>query len=247
MHSKALKFHLETLETPLPTGDTLLINAEPGAYLEHLTDHEVTIITQLANTASKWKKKGIETHRDCEGVYDLIVHYATKFATENIATIGKYVKQLKAEGTWISIIPNRTGASRMKRDITKLFKEVETTSKAKCRIFQCTSEHDQKLTTKWANLNKPTAIKGTDIITVPGVFSADKIDTGSILLGEILEKESWYGSVADLGAAYGYLSQIILGTTRQKMKNLCLYELDHRALECAKINLAKSNTNEKTK
>ncbi|MFT5904855.1 MAG: 16S rRNA (guanine1207-N2)-methyltransferase, partial [Cryomorphaceae bacterium] len=30
-------------------------------------------------------------------------------------------------------------------------------------------------------------------------------------------------------------------------KNLCLYELDHRALECAKINLAKSNTNEKTK
>jgi 16S rRNA (guanine1207-N2)-methyltransferase len=31
------------------------------------------------------------------------------------------------------------------------------------------------------------------------------------------------------------------------MKNLCLYELDHRALECAKINLTESNTNEKTK
>ena len=54
MHSKALKFHLETLETPLPTGKTLLINADPGIYLEHLTDHEVTIVTQLANTDSKW-------------------------------------------------------------------------------------------------------------------------------------------------------------------------------------------------
>lgn len=247
MHSKALKFHLETLETPLPNGTTLLVNADPGTYLEHLTDHEVTIVTQLANTDSKWQKKGIETHRDCEGEFDLIIHYATKFATENIATIGKYVQQLKPGGTWISIIPNRTGASRLKRDITKLFKSVETTSKAKCRIFQCTSEHDQKLTSKWASLNRPTAIKDTNIITVPGVFSAEKIDTGSILLGEILEQESWYGSVADLGAAYGYLSHIILGTTRQKMKNLCLYELDHRALECAKTNLIESNTNEKTK
>jgi 16S rRNA (guanine1207-N2)-methyltransferase len=247
MHSKALKFHLETLETQLPIGKTLLINGEPGSYLEHLIDHEVTVITQLANTNSKWQKKGIETHRDCDWEFDLIVHYATKFATENIATIGNYVQQLKAGGTWISIIPNRTGASRLKRDVSKLFANIETTSKAKCRIFQCIAEYDQKLASKWANLNKPTAIQGTDIITVPGVFSADKIDTGSILLGEILEKESWYGSVADLGAAYGYLSHIILGTTRQKMKNICLYELDSRALECAKTNLTKSNTSEKTK
>lgn len=246
MHSKALKFHLETLENPLPIGDTLLINAEPRDYLEHLTDHEITVVTQLANTSNQWKKKGVATEFETDQQFELIIHYATKFATENIATIGKYVKQLKPGGTWISIIPNRTGASRLKRDITKLFKDVETTSKAKCRIFQCSADHDQKLGSKWASLNKPTAIKDTNLVTVPGVFSADKIDTGSILLGEILEQESWYGSVADLGAAYGYLSHIILGTTRQKMKNLCLYELDHRALECAQINLTESNTNEKT-
>ena len=247
MHSKALTFHLETLETPLPIGKTLLLNTEPGDYLEHLTDHEITVITQLANTSNNWAKKGKETQRNSDEQFDLIIHYATKFATENIATIGKYVQQLNPNGIWISIIPNRTGATRLKRDITKLFSQVETTSKAKCRIFQCTAEHDQKLTSKWTNLNQAKAINGTHLLTVPGIFSADKIDTGSLLLAEILEKESWFGSVADLGAGYGFLSHVILSTTRQKIKNLCLYELDHRALECAKLNLTESNKNEKTK
>jgi len=82
---------------------------------------------------------------------------------------------------------------------------------------------------------------------VPGVFSAEKIDTGSLLLAEILKQESWYGTVADLGAAYGYLSHIILDTPRQRINNLCLYELDHRALECAKLNLTDQIKDTKTK
>ena len=252
MHSKALKFHLETLESPLPIGDTLLINAEPANYLDHLKDHDLSVITQLAHTAKLWVNKGITTQHvvteeQAEQKFDLIIHYATKFATENIATIGKLIQHLKPTGIWISIIPNRTGASRLKRDITKAFTQVETSSKAKCRIFQCSAEHDQKLTSKWHKLNKPSLIKGTELVTVPGVFSADKLDTGSIMLTEILQKESWYGSVADLGAAYGYLSHSILNTPRQKMNNLCLYELDKRALECAESNLAGSLKDSKTK
>ena len=252
MHSKALKFHLETLEHPLPCGDTLLVNAEPGAYLDHLADHNLSVITQLASTSRHWLAKSTTTQHEvteeqAEKKFDLIIHYATKFATENIATIGKLIKHLKPEGTWISIIPNRTGANRLKRDISKAFNQVETSSKAKCRIFQCSAEHDQKLTTKWDNLNTPSSIKGTELVTVPGVFSADKLDTGSILLTEILLKESWYGSVADLGAAYGYLSHSILSTPRQKMNNLCLYELDKRALECAESNLTDLLKDAKTK
>lgn len=252
MHSKALKFHLETLEAPLPVGNTLLVNAEPANYLEHLTDHNLSVITQLANTARLWVSKGTTTQHEvteeqAEQKFDLIIHYATKFATENIATIGKLVQHLKPNGTWISIIPNRTGASRLKRDVTKAFSQVETTSKAKCRIFQCSAEHDQKLTSKWNSLNKPKAIKDTEFLTVPGVFSADKLDTGSIMLTETLKQESWYGSVADLGAAYGYLSHAILSTPRQKMNNLCLYELDKRALDCAESNLTELLTDSKTK
>jgi len=247
VHTKALKFHLETLETPLPVGETLLINAQPDSYLDLIEDHNLTVITQLANTAASWHKRGIETHYASEKKFNLIIHFATKFATENIATIGKYIQQLEPNGTWISIIPNRTGASRLKRDLQKLFSDVEISSKTKCKIFQSSASHDVQLAKKWSHFNKPSTIKNTDLVSVPGIFSAEKIDTGSALLAEILKEESWYGSVADLGAAYGYLSQIILNTPRQKIKNLSLYELDHRALECAKINLEKSNKLEKTK
>jgi len=203
VHSKALKFHLETLEDPLPAGKTLLVNAEPSDYLEHLSDHNLSVITQLANTSQLWIKKGITTQHSitteqAEQKFDIIIHYATKFATENIATIGQLIQHLNPNGTWISIIPNRTGASRLKRDITKVFRHVETSSKAKCRIFQCSANHDQKLSSKWMSLSRPKVIKDTDLTTVPGVFSADKLDTGSVLLADILQQESWYGSVADL-------------------------------------------------
>lgn len=242
MQAKALKFHLEVLakDQPLKAGRTLLINAAPGDYLELLGEHDLTVFCSLANTADRWVSKKMETLQDFAevvGKFDNIIHFATKFATENISTIGHFAAFLEAEGTWLTIIPNRTGASRLKKDISKLYGEVETTSKAKCRIFQTSSKYDQLLARKWSSLNKPKVIKDTEMMTVPGIFSAEKIDTGSKLLAEVLGEESWYGSVADLGAGYGFLSYAILTTKRQKMKKLCLYELDYRALECAKLNL----------
>ena len=245
MQSKALTFHFTTLENPLPSGDALLINAAPGPYLKHLADHNLQVITALANTADKWAAKKIETAVETDEKFDLIIHFATKFATENIATIGRYAQQLNPGGTFITVIPNKTGASRLSKDFSKLFSEKESSSKAKCRIFQTsltTATIDDKLARKWASLNKPKLIKDTEFCTVPGVFSAEKIDTGSELMSEILKQESWYGSVADLGSAYGYLSHVILSTPRPKMKNLCLYELDQRALDCAKQNLSAFDT-----
>lgn len=246
MQAKALKFHLETLESALPVGRTLIINASPGAYLDLLSEHDLIVVCQLANTAAQWSKRGIETQQDLasvDGEFDNVIHFATKFATENVATLGHFVQQLKADGVWISVIPNRTGGSRLKRDVSKLFNEVDTSSKAKCRIFQCGADFDEKLARKWSSLNKMKAINGSDLVTQPGVFSAEKLDAGSKLLIQVLENESWYGSVADLGAGYGFLSHCILTQPRQKVKNLCLYELDYRAVQCAKANL--SNISEK--
>jgi len=244
VQAKALKFHLEVLakDQPLKAGRTLLINAAPGDYLKHLAEHDITVFCSLANTSDRWVKEKVQTIQDfaeVTGEFDNVIHFATKFATENIATIGHFTQHLEAsdESTWLTIIPNRTGASRLKKDVSKLFAEVETTSKAKCRIFQSSSKYDKLLARKWTSLNKPKCVKGTDLVTVPGVFSAEKIDIGSKLLAEVIEEESWYGSVADLGAGYGFLSHAILSSKRPKVKKLCLYELDYRALECAKENL----------
>lgn len=71
-------------------------------------------------------------------------------------------------------------------------------------------------------------------ITVPGVFSADGIDRGSALLAAALPQRMT-GTLADLGAGWGYLARSLLD--RADLGALHLIEADHAALECARRNV----------
>lgn len=85
----------------------------------------------------------------------------------------------------------------------------------------------------WAALNKDTKL-ADQFITVPGVFSADKIDKGS---GELVQAlpDKIVGRVADLGAGWGYLSHYIL--QREAVTECHLIEADYSALDCARRNV----------
>jgi 16S rRNA (guanine1207-N2)-methyltransferase len=69
--------------------------------------------------------------------------------------------------------------------------------------------------------------------TAPGVFSADGVDPASELLAQTLPKVM-VGTVADLGAGWGYLSAHIL--TRD-VKAVHLVEAHDMALQCARHNV----------
>jgi len=71
--------------------------------------------------------------------------------------------------------------------------------------------------------------------TAPGMFSPDKIDMGSSLLGEHLD-ERIRGSVADFGAGWGYLSGELLSRSK-KLSHLDLYEIDRASLDAAEENI----------
>jgi 16S rRNA (guanine1207-N2)-methyltransferase len=70
--------------------------------------------------------------------------------------------------------------------------------------------------------------------TVPGVFSADAPDRGSVLLAQALP-EKLGSRVIDLGAGWGYLSRAIL--TRASVAELDLVEAEQGALDCAQANI----------
>lgn len=76
--------------------------------------------------------------------------------------------------------------------------------------------------------------------TVPGVFSAEKIDRGSKALIAALPKKL-PKRLADLGAGWGYLSRHIL--SREKVQELHLIEADYAALECARKNVTDPRAN----
>ena len=79
----------------------------------------------------------------------------------------------------------------------------------------------------------PTQTEG-GFWTAPGVFSADDVDLASALLVSSLP-EKIKGSVADLGAGWGFLSAHLL--TRSEVREVHLVEAGHMALECARRNV----------
>lgn len=79
----------------------------------------------------------------------------------------------------------------------------------------------------------PRQIEG-GFVTLPGVFSADAPDRGSVLLAAALP-DRLYGRVADLGAGWGYLARAILA--RADVTSLDLVEADRAAVDCARANV----------
>ena len=73
-----------------------------------------------------------------------------------------------------------------------------------------------------------------DFQTLPGVFSADGPDRGSVLLAAALPAKL-PARIGDLGAGWGYLSRAILA--RDGVKELDLVEADAVALDCARVNI----------
>lgn len=71
--------------------------------------------------------------------------------------------------------------------------------------------------------------------TLPGVFSADAPDRGSVLLARALP-ERLGSRVIDLGAGWGYLAREIL--TRPDVTELDVVEAEQDALDCAHANLS---------
>lgn len=81
---------------------------------------------------------------------------------------------------------------------------------------------------------KPAQVEG-GFTTVPGVFSADGPDAGSVLLANALPAKL-PGRVVDLGAGWGFLSRAILA--REGVTLLDLVEAEAAALGCARLNIA---------
>lgn len=73
---------------------------------------------------------------------------------------------------------------------------------------------------------------------LPGMFSHDRIDAGSELLASRLPTD-FDGNAADFGAGWGYLS-VMLKEKSPRVNRIDLFEADHRALEFAKVNIARN-------
>jgi 16S rRNA (guanine1207-N2)-methyltransferase len=141
-------------------------------------------------------------------------------------------------GVIITALPNTAGAARFEKEFARAVGVVHSLSKHKCRAFRAVSDGswNECLFNEWRALGDPSAVPGTGMVTVPGVFSAGRVDEGSKFLVDHLPK-NLRGLVADAGAGWGGLTDHVLRNCPQ-VERVDLYESDSRALHCARINLA---------
>lgn len=104
----------------------------------------------------------------------------------------------------------------------------EPVAKAHGKVFALSADD---VPAGWAA--QPRSVGG-GFVTMPGVFSADGPDPGSMLLAAALPAVL-PARLVDLGAGWGYLSAAAL--TRQGPERIDLVEADHVTLDCARRNV----------
>jgi len=140
----------------------------------------------------------------------------------------------------LASMPNAEGAKSGEADLARLANAVQHQSKHKCRVFWSTpnaADIDQALLAEWLALDAPRAIVD-GYVSRPGLFAWDRIDRASALLAAHLPHDL-HGRVADLGAGYGYLASQVIARC-PSISAIDLYEAEARALEPARINLARA-------
>ena len=220
---------------------TLMIGAQAHPGLCSWPD--LTGWTPHKSHADVWDRAGL-TRTDAipDGTWPTVLVLPGKSRDETLAWFAMARQHLAPGGTLAAAMPNTAGASRFEKEFSQATGGVTSIQKHKCRAFFSTEDGtwNETLFAAWAELGKPTKLADAEFLTQAGIFSSDHIDPGSLLLAAQLPAHL-HGTLADLGAGWGFLTDAVLrkcpGITRAD-----LYEQDQRALDCARANLSAHTT-----
>jgi 16S rRNA (guanine1207-N2)-methyltransferase len=230
---------LETLMLPFSQAEiavpsqALFLGAEPHEALRGWPS--VTGWQPLKPLAEAWEKAGFSRVDEPAGTWPLVLLLPGKSKDETLAAFARAHDLLESGGTLVVAMANTAGAPRFEKELEKAAGRLGSLSKHKCRAFHAVKDGtwDAAVLAGWRALGAPRQVDGFTVEA--GMFSADHIDPGSALLAAHLPK-NLRGSVADLGAGWGYLSKVVADHC-PGVKAIHLFEADARALGCARKNL----------
>lgn len=225
MRSARLSLALETGALSLPpTGRIAVYRPRIGDDLSALPEGRVVVLTgfkpdhdhfgarYLVEPSAPYAAAIVCLPRSREAARDLIARAAAEVAP----------------GGWIAVDGQKTdGIDSALKDLRKRVDLSESLSKAHGKLASFMAGTDLS---DWRA--KPSRIEGFQIL--PGIFSADGPDRGSVVLASALPAKLG-GKVADLGAGWGFLAAEIL--RRPGVKKLDLVEAEADALDCARVNI----------
>ena len=238
----ALLVPFDTLELALPTdGRVLFLRARADLRLRERVQPGWLCEQSFLPFADELVRNGLRVGEPAVGErYSLVLLLPPRQRDESRALFARALSLLGPGGTVLASMPNAEGAKSGEGDLAKLAGGVQHLSKHKCRVFWATpgeGDTDQDLLAAWLVLDAPREIVD-GYISRPGLFAWDRIDRASALLAAHLPADL-HGRVADLGAGYGYLACQVIAHC-PAVEAIDLYEAEARALEPARINLARA-------
>lgn len=189
--------------------------------------------------ADEWDRGGLRRGEDVPaGLWPVVLVLPGKSRDETLAWFALAWERLLPGGRIIVAMPNTAGAGRFEKELAQAAGNITSIQKHKCRAFHAVKETEGEIAVfdAWKWLGGFREMPGTGFVTLAGIFSVDHIDPGSRLLAEHLPA-NLRGTVADLGAGWGYLTDCALRRC-PAVERIDLYEADRRALACAERNLA---------
>lgn len=165
---------------------------------------------------------------DCDGAI-VFLHRARAATRARIAEAAAHL--LAGASLWIDG-QKTDGVDAVMKELRGLAEIDQVHSRAHGKIFRLTVPQPGWLPADWAARDHLAA---PDMVTRPGVFSADAPDPASRALAAHLP-EKLPTRVVDLGSGWGWLAAELL--KRPGIEQLYLVESDHVALECARRNIA---------
>ena len=194
----------------------------------------------LKPLADAWDRAGFTRADDLpDGKWPVVLVLPGKSRDETLLWFALAKERLEPGGRIVVAMPNTAGASRFEKELAQAAGNIASIQKHKCRAFHAVDEGSWNGETfsAWRSLGGFREVAGTRYLTQAGIFSSEHIDPGSLLLGQHLPV-NLRGRVADLGAGWGYLSDVALERCSE-IETIDLFEADSRALACAKRNLAR--------
>lgn len=238
----ALFVPFETAELAPPAdGRVLFLRARAGMRLREIAQPGWLCEQGFIPFADELARNGLSVGEPQEDErFSLVLVLPPRQRDEARALFARALSLLTPGGTVLASMPNAEGAKSGEADLARLVGGVQHLSKHKCRVFWAAPGEgsvDQDLLAEWMALDEPREIVD-GYISRPGLFAWDRIDRASALLAAHLPQDL-HGRVADLGAGYGYLSsQVVMHCPHVDV--LDLYEAEAKALEPARINMARA-------
>ncbi|EIL97395.1 16S rRNA methyltransferase [Rhodanobacter thiooxydans] len=238
----ALFVPFESGELQLPANSRVLfLRARAGVRLREMAQPGWLCEQSFLPFADELGRNGLRVgEAAADEEFPLVLLLPPRQRDEARALFARALRHLAPGGTVLAAMPNAEGAKSGEADLARLSGAVQHLSKHKCRVFWSTpqpADVDHDLLAAWLALDEPRMIVD-GYLSRPGLFAWDRIDRASALLVEHLPADL-HGRVADLGAGYGYLSAQVVARC-PRVEAIDLYEAEARALEPARLNLARA-------